>query len=100
MLETCLSERKKEKYVLKVKLLVQRLAIQHTGIRTLDISSNMFYKNYYETTILAYKKIYEIFELYYILGFFIPKNYCFYKASSELVYELFTYRYLNFRYQA
>lgn len=39
--------KKKEKHELKSKLLPQKLVIQHTSIRTIDISSDMFYKNYY-----------------------------------------------------
>ena len=42
-----LFEKKKEKHELKAKL-AQRPVTQHIGIKTIDISSNMFYKNYYE----------------------------------------------------
>ena len=52
-----LSEKEKEKHELKAKLLAQRPVIQHTGFRTLDISSNMFYKTYCEAGIIITKTI-------------------------------------------
>jgi len=45
---------KKEKHELKIKLLAQRPIIQHIGIKGIDVSSYIFYENYYEATILAH----------------------------------------------
>jgi len=52
-LQTPSLKKEKEKHELKAKLLAQIPVIQYTSIRTIDISSYMFYKNYYEATILA-----------------------------------------------
>ena len=93
-----LSEEEKEKQQLKAKLLASRPVIPNTGIRTLDLSDS-FYKNYYEATVLAYQKISGLPELYYNpRDSLFPRILAFTKANPDIVYELFTYGYLNYLY--
>jgi len=92
------SEEEKKKQQLKAKLLASRLVIQNTNIRTIDLS-DFFYRNYYEATVLAYQKFSELPELYYNpTDSLFPRILAFNKASPELIFELFTYGYLNYCY--
>ena len=93
-----LSEEEKEKQQLKAKLLAARPVNPNTGIRTIDLSDS-FYKNFYEATVLAYQKISRLPELYYYPGdSLFSRILAFSKVSPDLVFELFTYGYLNYCY--
>jgi len=79
-------------------VLASRPVIQNTGIRILDLSDS-FYKNYYEATVLAYQKISGLPELYYNpRDSLFPRILAFIRASPDIIFELFTYGYLNYLY--
>ena len=59
----------------------------------------MLYKNYYEASMLAYQNLSELPELYYNhRDSLFSRILAFNKASLELIFELFTYGYLNLLY--
>ena len=93
-----LSEEEKEKQQLKAKLLAARPVNPNTGTRTIELSDS-FYRNFHEATVLAYQKISGLPELYYNpRDSLFPRILAFSKASPDLVFELFTYGYLNYCY--